>query len=141
MSMTKLEQRRKEREEAFFLLFESEFDPSRAREEICDTAKNAREVEITPYIADVLSGVEAHKAELDALIEKHSNGWKRDRISSVAAAVMLLAAYEILYRKDIPVNVSLNEAVELMKKFDEEKARIFVNGVLNAIAKEAATHE
>lgn len=139
--MTKLEQRRKEREETFFLLFESEFDPSRANEEICETARNARDVEITPYIADVLAGVAAHKETLDALIEKHSNGWKRDRISSVAAAVMLLATYEMIYRDDIPVNVSLNEAVELMKKYDEEKARVFVNGVLNAIAKEAQAHE
>ena len=49
---------------------------------------------------------------------------------------MLLACYEMLYREDIPVRVSLNEAVELMKKFDEDKARVFVNGVLNAVARQ-----
>lgn len=138
MSTTKLEQRRQEREEAFFLLFEHEFDPTSATADICERAKEARDLTLTPYMQDILDGVEAHKDELNGLIEKHSHGWKRERISSVAAAVMLLASYEMLYRKDIPVNVSLNEAVELMKKYDEDKARAFVNGVLNAIAKEIA---
>ncbi len=135
-TMNRLEERRLERENAFSMLFEWEFDTARDIEEIYQNAMEARELKPSTYIEDVLHGIAAHREELDALIAAHSNGWKRNRISHVAAAVMLLASYEMLYREDIPVRVSLNEAVELMKKFDEEKARVFVNGVLNAIAQE-----
>ena len=132
--MSRLEERRLERENAFLMIFEWEFDSSRTIEEIYESAKEARELADSAYVEDVLHGIAAHREELDALIAAHSNGWKRNRISHVAASVMLLACYEMLYRDDIPVQVSLNEAVELMKKFDEDKARVFVNGVLNTIA-------
>ena len=57
-------------------------------------------------------------------------------MSRVSRAVLRLGTYEMLYCKDIPTNVSLNEAVELTKKFDDPKARAFVNGVLNSIKNE-----
>ena len=128
--------RREEREQAFLLLFETVFDGARAAEEVYETAKEARDLEDSKYIHRVLSGVAEHKEELDALIAAHSQGWSRDRISATASAAMLLAVYEMKYCEDIPVRVSLNEAIELMKKYDEDRARVFVNGVLNAIAKE-----
>ena len=135
-AMNRLEERRLERENAFHMIFEWEFDTSRDVDEIYESAKEARELADSSYVLDVLHGIAEHREELDALIAAHSNGWKRNRISHVAAAVMLLACYEMLYREDIPVRVSLNEAVELMKKFDEDKARVFVNGVLNAVARQ-----
>ena len=128
--------RRQEREEAFLMLFETEFDPAKAAEEIYENAKDAREVEESAYVRMVLSGVKAHKEELDALIEKHSRGWRRERLSPVTSAALLLAAYEISYMEEIPPKVSMNEALELVKKYHDDKARAFVNGVLNAIAKE-----
>ncbi|MBP3436898.1 MAG: transcription antitermination factor NusB [Clostridia bacterium] len=130
----RLEKRREERENAFLMIFEWEFDTSRSLEEVYGLAKESREVEDSAYIWDVLRGIEEHREELNALIEANANGWKRSRLSPVAASVMLLACYEMLYRDDIPVRVSLNEAMELMKKFDEDKARVFVNGVLNTVA-------
>ena len=69
------------------------------------------------------------------MISANSSGWKISRLSVVTASILRLATYEMLYCADIPVNVSMNEAIELAKKFDDEKARGFVNGVLNAIAK------
>lgn len=128
--------RRQEREEAFLMLFEAEFDKARGAEDIYGQAKEAREVEESPYVRRVLEGVIAHREELDALIAKHSHGWRRERISNVAGAALLLSCYEILYMEDIPVRVSINEALELMKKYDEDKARVFVNGVLNAISRD-----
>ena len=139
--MNRLEERRLERENAFSMLFEWEFDTTRNIEEIYENAREAREIQPSDYLEVILHGIAAHREELDTLIAAHSNGWKRNRISHVAAAVMLLASYEMLYREDIPVRVSLNEAVELMKKFDEEKARVFVSGVLNAIAEEIEEKE
>lgn len=130
--------RRQEREEAFLMLFEGEFAPEKSAEEIYTDAKDAREVEESAYIRTVLDGVREHRAELDALIDAHSRGWKRNRLSGVARAVILLATYEMLYLEEVPPRVSLNEAVELMKKYDEDKARSFVNGVLNAISRDEA---
>lgn len=130
--------RRQEREEAFFMLFENEFAPDKDISEIYENAKEAREVEESAYVRTVLCGVRANKTELDRMIDRHSHGWKRERISAVAGAVMLLAAYEMLYMPEVPVRVSLNEAIELIKKYGEDKARPFVNGVLNAISEDKA---
>ena len=130
--------RRQEREEAFFMLFENEFAPDKDISEIYENAKEARKVEESAYVRTVLCGVRANKTELDRMIDRHSHGWKRERISAVAGAVMLLAAYEMLYMPEVPVRVSLNEAIELIKKYGEDKARPFVNGVLNAISEDEA---
>ena len=130
--------RRQEREEAFLMLFEGEFDTERSAEEIYASAKDARDVEDSRYIKTVLDGVIEHRDELNAVIEKYSKGWQRERITPCAAAVMLLAAYEMLYMPDVPLRVSINEAVDLIKKYDDDKARVFVNGVLNSISRDDA---
>ena len=130
--------RRQEREEAFLMLFEGEFAPMKTAEEIYADAMHARDVEESAYVRTVLEGVRLHRSEIDALVDAHSHGWKRSRLSGVARAAILLAVYEMLYMPDVPLRVSLNEAVELMKKYDEDKARVFVNGVLNAISRDEA---
>ena len=127
--------RRKARETAFILLFEAKFHPERDITEIYETAKNAREIEEDAYVREVIAGVAAHMEELDAHIEKNSHGWKKARISPVSLTIMELATYEICYREDIPALVSINEALELVKTYDEDGARAFVNGILNAVAK------
>ena len=129
--------RQQAREEAFLMLCESGFDATRTAAEIYETAAAARGVEEDEFTKACVEGVLSNRDEIDAIIEKHSSGWKRNRLSVVTAAVLQLATYEMLYRDDIPLNVSLNEAIELSKKYDDEKARAFVNGVLNAIADEA----
>lgn len=130
--------RRQEREETFLMLFESDFDAARTAEEIYGTAMESREVGESEYIRTVLCGAIEKKAELDALIEKHSKGWQRDRITHSVSAAMSLAVYEMLYMPDIPTRVSINEALELIKKYDDEKARVFANGVLHAISTDEA---
>lgn len=110
--------------------------------DIYETAKTVREFEDDPYIREVVLGVAERKDRLDDLIEKFSHGWKRNRISPVSMAIMEMAVYEMLYREDIPSAVSINEAIELVKTYDEENARAFVNGILNAVSKEIeASHE
>ena len=125
------------RENVFTLLYEAAFHPDREAAEIYETAKEDRAWEDDPYLRDTFYGAVAHKAELDERIESYSRGWKKERISPVSLAIMELAAYEMLYCTDIPLRVSLNEAIELVKTYDEEGARAFVNGILNAIAQEA----
>ena len=88
------------------------------------------------YIRNLVAGVFDHGPELDDYISRYAVGWNFARIPRVAAAVMRVAMYEMLYMPDIPNAAAINEAVELSKKYDDEKAFTFVNGVLNAVANE-----
>ena len=67
------------------------------------------------------------------MITDASNGWKVSRLSNATRSAMRLCVYEMKYRSDIPSTVSINEALELVKKFDDPKSRAFTNGVLNNI--------
>ena len=82
------------------------------------------------FISASVSGVTEHRAELDAYIGKYSHGWRPERISRSALAVMRQAIYEILYRPDIPDAASMDEAVELLKGYEEAEVVAFTNGVL-----------
>ena len=78
-----------------------------------------------------LTTISREKAdELDALIGRYARGWKSERISRTARAILRIALVEILYMEDIPAAVAINEAVELDKKYDESETVAFVNGVL-----------
>ena len=89
-----------------------------------------------PYIKNVVYGVMEKYDELTGIIgENLAEGWKVERISKVARAVLLLAIYEIKYVDDVPEKVAINEALELAKKFDEPDSSSFVNGVLAGVVK------
>jgi N utilization substance protein B len=84
------------------------------------------------YIRALAMGVFEHLAELDTYIEKYAKNWNVGRISRVAVAIMRTAMYEILYMPDIPSGASVNEAVELSKKYEEAETTAFVNGILGS---------
>jgi N utilization substance protein B len=128
--------RREAREAVFELLFETEFTAERTPEQTLALACEQREMAMDDYVKTAYLGAMEHRAVLDVLLGRFSNGWKTDRMSRVSRAVLRLCTYEMLYCDDIPTSVSLNEAVELAKKFDDPKARAFVNGVLNSIKNE-----
>lgn len=128
--------RREAREEAFRLLFETEFHEGIDCRTVYDLAVENREFEDAEYIRDVYFGVGTHKEEIDAMIARHAKGWKPERIAPVSRSIIRLCIYEMKYREDIPTNVALNEAIELTKQFDDPKARAFVNGVLNGVKEE-----
>lgn len=89
-----------------------------------------------PYIKNVVLGVLKHLDELcDIISENLKKGWKLDRISKVARAALLLAVYEIKYVDDVPEKVAINEALELVKKYDEPDSSSFVNGVLAGVVR------
>ncbi|MCE5342786.1 MAG: transcription antitermination factor NusB [Eubacteriales bacterium] len=88
------------------------------------------------YIDDVLAGVNAHLAQLDQLINEHSSGdWSLDRVPRVDLSILRLSAYELCYRTDVPVNVSISEAMELANRYSEPKSGRYINGVLGAIGR------
>lgn len=91
---------------------------------------------IKEYIVTLVRGVADHGAELDGYIERHAKGWKFSRIDRVAAAIMRVTMYEILYMPDVPNKVAINEAVEIAKKYLDEDVVRFVNGILGAFVRE-----
>ena len=132
--------RKEAREEAFRLLFETEFRTDEEPAAIYALSEENREVKANNYIKQVYFGVREHLDEIDALIVRHSNGWKVSRLTRVSRAVIRLCVYEMAYVKDVPCAVAINEAIELSKKYDDDKARGFVNGVLNGIKTELEAH-
>ena len=126
------------REAVFTLLFETEFRADEEREEMFASSTKNREIEAQDaYVRDTYFGVLEHLEQIDGLINKHANGWKVNRISRVTRSILRLSVYEMLYcREEIPESVSINEAVELCKTYDEDKARAFLNGVLNSVKNE-----
>lgn len=126
--------RREARELAFTLLYEQTFFKEEDPEQLYQRELILRDAKDDKYLRKVVLGVCEKMAELDALIEENSNGWKVKRISKVSLAIMRLAIYEMMYLPEIPFNVSINEAVELCKKYNDEKAPAFVNGILNTVA-------
>ena len=125
--------RREAREFVVGLLFESEFRNDESVEEIYATSVENREIPNDDYVKKAYFTVNEKKEEIDKLIGEHSCGWKTHRLSRLSRSILRLAVYEMLFVEDIPYSVTINEAVELSKKFDDEKARPFVNGVLNSI--------
>jgi N utilization substance protein B len=88
------------------------------------------------YIDDVLAGVNAHLTQLDQLIDENSSGdWSLDRVPRVDLSILRLCAYELCYRSDVPVNVSISEAMELADRYSEPKSGRYINGVLGAIGR------
>lgn len=129
--------RREAREQAFSIIFEYSFHAGEDADELYRAGCVARGEEECDYARDALRGVIAHLPEIDACIARHATGWRPERISAVSRAILRLAIYEMLYVEDVPAVVAVNEAVELAKKYDADKAPAFVNGLLNAAMKEA----
>ena len=130
--------RKEARENAFLLLYEGVCKKDESAEEIFQKATEERDLAVNDYVKDVFFGVYACMDTLEEVIAKNLVGWKKERVSLVSMALLRLGAYELLHRDDIPPKVSINECIELSKKYDDEKTYVFVNGVLNAIAKEKA---
>ena len=128
--------RHESREAVLGLVFENEYGIYEDKQALYTTALAAREIEENEYIKTVFFGIIEKADELDAYIEKYAKGRKLSRIAKVAKSIMRIAIYEMLYIDSIPASVSINEAVELIKEYDDEKTKGFVNGILNAVKEE-----
>ena len=87
------------------------------------------------YIRRLVRGVADHAPELDGYIAKYAKGWNFARIPLVASAIMRVAMYEILYMPDIPHGASINEAVEIAKKYETPETVKFINGILGTFVR------
>jgi N utilization substance protein B len=86
----------------------------------------------------LVNGVLDHCKEIDQLIERYSENWRLDRMNLIDRAILRIATFELLYCEEIPPRVTLNEAIELGKRFGSEDSGSFINGILDRIQKEAA---
>ena len=128
--------RREARELVIGLLFETEFKDGEDVKSVYALSCENREIPEDEYIKRAYFGVCENKEQIDTLIGKHARGWKTSRLSKLSRSVLRLSVYEMLFEESIPKSVSINEAVELTKKFDDPKAKAFVNGVLNSVKNE-----
>lgn len=126
--------RRQAREEAFILIFEKQFN-SLEVSEILEIAKEVRDLEPDEYINFVFSGVYENLEAIDTIISENAIGWKINRISKVSLCILRLAIFEIKFVEDIPASVSINEAVELAKKYATKEDASFINGILSTVEK------
>jgi len=116
-----------QRRDAVFALYQREVT-GRPRDELLEGAK--------PFTRELAEGVDVHREELDELIARHSKGWSLDRIAPLERSIMRVALYEALHRDDVPVEVAIDEAVELSKQYCGADAPGFVNGILGAALEE-----
>ena len=93
--------------------------------------------QITEYFVNGYRAAASNLKEIDELIDRYSVRWKTSRLPKVDLAILRLALAEICYLTDIPVSVTINEAVELAKKYSTEKSSKFINGVLGSAARDA----
>jgi len=128
--------RTRARECALQALYQLDLSGGDARDAVRGVLSHFEEAdEATERFADELvRGVQSEKPQIDALIQTSSAHWKLDRMARVDRNILRIAVYEILRRADVPVRVTLNEAIELGKKFGSEESSAFVNGVLDRIA-------
>lgn len=129
--------RKQAREETFILIFEKQFNDD-LLEQLLELAAEVRGIEPDDYVKQVFFGVYENLEELDRIISECAVGWSINRISKTALAVLRLALFEIKYMSDVPVSVSINEAVELCKKYATKEDASFVNGILATVSKQNA---
>jgi transcription antitermination factor NusB len=92
--------------------------------------------DIRRFADQLIDGVLKHVSELDALIGRYAENWTVTRMAVIDRNVLRMAAYELLYLADIPARVTLNEAIDVVKRFGDEQSGAFVNGILDRILRE-----
>ncbi|EJP6473403.1 transcription antitermination factor NusB [Clostridium sp. FAM 1755] len=137
--------RRKSREVAMRLLFQTTLNEENLEEalenlkDVRDSNEGAKEKDYESvdlkdvdidYVKRIIKGIEENREEIDEKIKGNLKNWKIERLSKVDLSILRLCTYEFKFEEDIPNKVSVNEAIELAKKYSGEKSATFINGVL-----------
>ena len=131
--------RYKLREQVFLLCFEKLFNDD-SFEDIIENTIDSRDLQLDQKAIETAKRIIENSEQIDSYISDNlKKGWKISRLSKVSLSVMRLAVYEMLFEEKIPVSVSINEAVELAKKYSDDAS--FINGVLGAIARKLPQKE
>ena len=128
--------RRQARELALQALFFLDMDKSAPDENLAAFRLNNKDLlseNVEPFFLDLVQGVLANGSEIDTLLNKYSKNWRLSRMPVVDRNIMRIATFEFLKRPDIPSSVTINEAVEIGKKYGTKDSGSFINGVLDRI--------
>ncbi|UCD65775.1 MAG: transcription antitermination factor NusB [Deltaproteobacteria bacterium] len=132
--------RRKSRELALQALFQGEVA---AQAKLLDFEEFCAHFQVTkkaiPYAKILLDGVQEKKEDINQLISRYAENWRLERMSVIDRNILRLAVFELYYQEDVPTSVAINEAVEIAKRFSTDDSGPFINGILDALAKELST--
>lgn len=129
-------QRSAMRELAFKLIYEIEMQNEDEEFEIFIENNEITDEKVIEYLKDIKSGIKEHSEEINDLITTNlKQNWSLKRISKINLSLIKLAIYEMVYKK-LPYKIAINEVVELAKKYADESAPIFINGILASVVKE-----
>lgn len=122
--------RRTAREKALQALFQMDISKIDAKEAL-ENVLNGKEG--NEFLEDLVEGTSQHIEVIDDIISQHLERWTIDRLAKVDLNILRIGTYELIYKDDVPDNVVINEAIEIGKKYGDEKSGKFINGVLNKI--------
>jgi N utilization substance protein B len=129
--------RRRGREYVLQFLFQFDFTGKRPDDEAFEDfwADKQEDEEVKKFVRDILYGTLDNIEEIDAAIRKAAEHWNIERMAAVDRNILRAATYELLFRKDIPSAVTINEAIEIAKKYSTTESAPFINGILDRISK------
>jgi N utilization substance protein B len=129
--------RRKAREHALQILFQLDIRKEKPSSVVLKHfwTEYHPDDEVKAFAEEIIKGTYKHLSEINGLIHKCAKNWTLDRMAVVDRNVLRMAVYEILYRMDIPTSVTINEAIEIAKRFGTEESASFVNGILDNVAR------
>lgn len=130
-----MKSRRQSRETVFALLFEWSFKEDKTSDELVQVAVDARDIKLDEFATQLLVRTLENSHEIDATIEEHSEKWRLNRISKVSLACLRMALCEMMYFEDIPEGATINEAIEMVKKYGTEEEAAYTNGILGAYSR------
>ena len=132
----KMHERTLARESALALLYSRDITESDVAKIVDEGAYPADDLDLPVYAEALVRGVAAHRDEIDGYLSTTSENWALERMPVVDRGILRLAAYEMVFVQDVPVSVTINEAVELAKRYGgEDDSSRFVNGILGRIAR------
>ena len=125
------------RESAMKLLYQMEINDDFSQDAIkVYFENNSFKLDENEYINEVIKGINDNIEKIDSFIEKYSTGWKIKRIANIDLAILRIAIFEMIFKEDIPHQVSINEAIDVAKKYSTEESSKFINGLLGTFLKE-----
>ncbi|HHU63174.1 MAG TPA: transcription antitermination factor NusB [Clostridiales bacterium] len=134
--------RRQARETAMKLIFQQQFKNDLSEEDLFNLLQGKKiNEENYRYINNVVDGIKKNVDQIDNLIVANTKGWALNRLPKIDLSILRIALYEMLFMEEIPVKVSINEAVEMAKRYGTENSPKFINGILGEINKKMSKRD
>ncbi|SHJ58323.1 NusB antitermination factor [Clostridium amylolyticum] len=131
--------RKKSREAAMKILFQNSINDTSIEDIFEDIEMYFEDADLKEldreFVKKIVIGVNSNITKINDIIEENSENWRIGRISKINLAILRISIYEMLFDEEVPARVSINEAIELCKKYSDEKSVSFVNGILDRIFK------